>query len=209
MQYDQLLGQYEALLKTADAAFDQVKSQHQDCVKCEIKCAECCHAIFGLFMIEAVYLRLYFEQLPEADKTEILERAKAADKAMEALNQKMEALADNPEAQVLLMSKEKIRCPLLNDDEQCLMYEHRPHTCRIYGIPTMSAGQVHYCEKSEFKDDETYPVYNMGGAHKQMFRMSTELMEQAGFKESDKASLLVSIAKVVQTSIEDLIKEDF
>lgn len=209
MQYDQLLGQYEELLKTADSAFDQIKSQHQECVKCEVKCADCCHAIFGLFIIEAIHLRHYYEQFSDAEKEEILKRAGEADKQLADLNEKMEALAENPEAQVLLMSKERIRCPLLNDDEQCMLYENRPHTCRVYGIPTISGGQVHACEKSDFKEDVNYPVYNMTGAHKKMYKMSTELMEQAGYKDSEKASLLISVAKVVQTPLEDLINKDF
>lgn len=209
MQTDHLLEKYETLLNTADLAFEQIKSQYEGCVTCEIKCADCCHAIFGLFIIEAIYLHRTFEQLPEPEKEQILTRAKAADEQMEALNQKMEALADNPEAQVILMSKERIRCPFLDDNDQCMVYEHRPHTCRVYGIPTVSGGQVHHCEKAEFDSDVNYPVYNMTGAHKKMFQVSTELMEEAGFEESDKASLLISVAKAVQTSIEDLINKDF
>jgi len=209
MQYDQLLGQYENLLKTADSAFDQIKSQYKDCVKCEIKCADCCHAIFGLFLIEAIYIRHYFEQFSDSEKEEVLARAKAADEIMATLNERMETLADNPEAQVLLMSKEKIRCPLLNDNEECMLYDHRPHTCRVYGIPTISQGQVHRCEKSEFKDDVNYPVYNMAGAHKKLFQMSKDLLDQAENEDADKAALLISVAKAVQTSIEDLVNKEF
>ena len=38
------------------AAFDRVRKTHAECVKCSEGCADCCHAVFDLTLIEALYL---------------------------------------------------------------------------------------------------------------------------------------------------------
>lgn len=44
----------------------------------------------------------------------------------------------------------KLRCPLLGQDDRCLLYAARPITCRVYGVPTAIAGQGHVCGFSAF-----------------------------------------------------------
>ncbi|MGD9017246.1 MAG: YkgJ family cysteine cluster protein, partial [Desulfobacterales bacterium] len=53
---------YLALSKAADAVFDQVKESHPECVNCRVECSDCCHAIFDLTLIEALYLNHRFEE---------------------------------------------------------------------------------------------------------------------------------------------------
>ena len=42
----------------------------------------------------------------------------------------------------------KCRCPLLGDDDRCLLYQARPITCRLYGVPTAIAGQGYRLQAS-------------------------------------------------------------
>jgi Fe-S-cluster containining protein len=48
------------------------------------------------------------------------------------------------------MAEERVRCPMLNDSDQCDIYEFRPITCRLYGIPTAIGGKGHTCGLSGF-----------------------------------------------------------
>ena len=72
---------YEALVAQADAAFDRVKAAHADCVKCEEKCADCCHALFDLTLIEALYIHHKFnDKYQGSEKAEVLEKSNRADR---------------------------------------------------------------------------------------------------------------------------------
>ena len=51
---------YEAVSIAADAVFARVKKEYADCVKCKTKCADCCHALFDLTLIEALYINHHF-----------------------------------------------------------------------------------------------------------------------------------------------------
>ena len=47
---------YEALVAEADAVFARVGEMHPDCVTCKPGCSDCCHAMFDLSLVEAMYL---------------------------------------------------------------------------------------------------------------------------------------------------------
>ena len=72
---------YEALVATSDEAFDRVKKAHADCVKCEERCSDCCHALFDLTLIETLYLNYKFkEKFAGSKRAELLEKANRADR---------------------------------------------------------------------------------------------------------------------------------
>ena len=51
---------YEALVAEADAVFARVGEMHPDCVTCKPGCSDCCHAMFDLSLVEAMYLNARF-----------------------------------------------------------------------------------------------------------------------------------------------------
>ena len=72
---------YEAVSIAADAVFGRVKKEYADCVKCKTKCADCCHALFDLTLIEALYINHHFnEALDGAQKSALLEKANRIDR---------------------------------------------------------------------------------------------------------------------------------
>jgi len=58
-----LFQSYELLVDKAEAAFQEMQKEHGSCIKCEPHCSDCCHAVFGLFLIEAGYLKEHFDKL--------------------------------------------------------------------------------------------------------------------------------------------------
>ena len=63
MNLTQLFSSYELLVDKADRTFREMQQDYGECVSCERHCSDCCHAVFGLFIIEAAYLKQNFDQL--------------------------------------------------------------------------------------------------------------------------------------------------
>ncbi|MCJ7685864.1 MAG: YkgJ family cysteine cluster protein [Desulfobacteraceae bacterium] len=189
----------------ADYAFQRMAGEFSESIKCDIHCSDCCQAVFGLFLIEAMFLKRDFDQLDEKEREAALKRGYEADKSIEELEMTLKKFENDPQMSAYSMARAKIRCPLLNDDNECILYPYRPITCRVYGIPTMIQGVPRVCGKTGFKKEESYPTFNLGGVHKELYQLSLQLLENAGGKDPEKASLLVSVSKVIKTPTEELI----
>jgi Fe-S-cluster containining protein len=209
MKTEQLFRDYEYLVDEAEAAFHRVALEHGSCIKCDLHCSDCCHAVFGLFLIEAAYLREHFEQMKDKAMQEALDRCERADKEMEKLQKMLETFADDPQMQHYTLAKERVRCPLLDDQDECVLYHRRPITCRLYGIPTRIQGKARVCGKSGFKQGEKYPIFDLDAMYHKLYVLSNELVEAAGQEDMEKASLLISVAKAVQTPVNELIEKIF
>lgn len=202
---------YELLVDKAESAFTNVVDKHGDCVKCELHCSDCCNAVFGVFLVEALYIQEHFDQIKEDQKKEVIERAKKADQAIEDLQEKLKTFEDDPRMQAYTLSRERIRCPLLDENDECVLYQRRPITCRVYGIPTKIHGKTRACGKAGFINGETYPITDLDAVYRDLYILSKDILEEAKVesKDEDKASLLISMSKVVQTNVDDLINKDF
>jgi Fe-S-cluster containining protein len=199
-----LFRSYELLVDKAEAAFQGMQKDHSSCIKCEPHCSDCCHAIFGLFLIEAGYLKEHLDELTNEEKRAALLRCEEAEKSLERLQKMLQAHEGDPQMQAYIMSRERIPCPLLNENQDCILYPYRPITCRVYGIPTKVQGKARVCWKAEFKKDERYPVFDLDGAYRDLYFLSTELLKSAGKDDPERASLLISVSKAITTSLEDL-----
>jgi len=205
MDFSYLLEPYDIIVQKADQGFQRMESEFPECVKCESRCADCCHAVFGLFLIEAAFLKHDFDQLGEEERMAALKRADEADKELEVLERTIRKFEGDPQMSAYSMAKARIRCPLLSDEDVCILYPHRPITCRIYGVPTMIQGISRVCGKAGFKKDQSYPAFNIDGVHRELHELSKELLKGAGGKDPEKASLLLSVSKVIKTPVEELI----
>jgi Fe-S-cluster containining protein len=176
-----IIEKYEALVKQVDEVFEKVRSDYPDCVKCKLECADCCHALFDLSLVEALYVNLKFlETLGDEKKSEILESANRIDRALHKLKRKMFKAVESgqkTEEQVLMeMAAERSRCPLLNKENQCELYDFRPVTCRLYGIPTSINGRGHTCGLSDFKEGLSYPTVNLDAVNAKLMALSQEIV---------------------------------
>ena len=209
MKHTQLFHSYEFLVDRADAAFRKMEKEYRSCIKCERHCSDCCHAVFGLFLIEAAYLKQHFDLLDRTKCQEALLRCNNMDRDLKRLEIKLQTHEDDPQMHAYIMAKERIRCPLLDDEQDCILYHFRPITCRVYGIPTKIQGKAHVCGRSGYKKREHYPAFDLDGVYQNLFTLSEELMNSAGCKNSDKASLLISVSKAITTPLDCLIHEKF
>jgi Fe-S-cluster containining protein len=157
--------------------------------------------------VEAAFLKHDFDQLDDSEKEAALRRSLEADREASALERTLQEFGDDPEMRSYTMARARIRCPLLNDQDECIVYAYRPVTCRVYGIPTMVQGTPRVCGKSGLKNGVEYPIFNLDGVQRELYRLSSELVRRSGSEDSDKASLLFSVSKVIRTPIETLINE--
>ncbi|SFQ98451.1 YkgJ family cysteine cluster protein [Desulfoscipio geothermicus] len=204
-EFKDLFQEYELLAAKADQAFQEMQQEHGPCIKCDVRCSDCCNAVFGLFLIESAYLNKHFNALDEGSRREILARADKFEQEFLEMQKRLRELGDDSQKAAAAMARERIRCPLLNDEQKCSLYDHRPITCRVYGIPTIINGKIHACWKAGFEKGKAYPAFNLDGIYKELYRLSTKLLEKAGKNDAERASLLVSVASALKTPGDNML----
>jgi Fe-S-cluster containining protein len=198
---------YKALAIAADSVFERMKKEYPDLVKCRTGCADCCHALFDLSLIEALYLNHCFgEKFTGPEREQLLERANRADRQVYKLKRKayQELKRGRPEPEILEdLANKRARCALLNKEDRCDLYEHRPITCRFYGIPTSIAGQGHTCGLTGFKKGESYPTVNLDAIHQRLFEISAELIAALKSRHVKMAEMLVPVSMALLTCYDE------
>ena len=130
---------YERVVNAADTAFERIKKEYPEHVSCKITCSDCCYAMFDLGLVEALYINHKFHQHFEGpQKQTLLEKANRADRKAYQIKRQAHNYIHAGKNEVEIFSKigaERIRCPLLSNDQNCQLYAHRPITCRLYGLP--------------------------------------------------------------------------
>jgi len=206
---------YEALVEVVDSVFDRVKKEYPKEVFCREKCSDCCYAIFDLTLIEALYLKDQFlKKFSGKEKNDVIEIAGKTDRALTKM--KREAFREVKKGSDQLeivgkMSQERVRCPLLGEDNLCIMYEKRPITCRVYGIPTSTAGVSHICGRTNFIQGQPYPTLNMDKIYTQLQLLSAQLVKdiKSGNIKMHEMLIPVSMALVTDFNEEYLgVKKD-
>lgn len=203
-----IFAKYESLVAEVDTVFEKVAEQHPDCVTCERGCSECCYALFDLSLVEAMYLNQKFKDSFDygKERSDILERAGDADRQSyrlkrKAYKQSMEG-ADSREV-LEAIARERIRCPLLGEEDTCAMYMHRPITCRLYGIPTAIGGKAHTCGKSAFEKGKPYPTVSVDRIQDRLAALSQELADRVETRFKELSAVYVPVSMALLTEYDD------
>ena len=194
---------YEALVQVVDGIFNRVKTEFPKEVFCREKCSDCCYALFDLTLVEALYIKHKFnEKFSGKERNDIVEMAGKTDRALVKMKRdaykKVKEGADQLEI-VGKMSQERVRCPLLGQDNLCIMYEHRPITCRVYGIPTSTAGASHICGRTNFVQGQPYPTLNMDKIYTQLQLISAELTQGIKSEKIRMHEMLIPVSMALVT----------
>ena len=198
---------YKTLVTQADELFSRVQKDHPECVTCKIKCADCCHALFDLTLIEAIYINYQFNKIINGkEKIRLIDRANQADRKTHMIKKQAvkNKKAGKNETEILMdIAAERVRCPLLNDNEMCAVYEYRPITCRLYGIPTSIGGRSHTCGKSGFVEGKQYPAVNLDAIQKRLYDISYEFVSGIKTKYVKMANMLVPLSMAILTDFDE------
>lgn len=140
------------LLREIDSWFARAMETHPEHISCQSGCSECCRSLFDITMLDAALLSEGFSRLDTATRTSVLQK----------VNERLEQLKgtwpeyDYPytlnhrpedEWQELMPEDDETPCVLLGNDDRCLVYEFRPMTCRLHGLPLIdTSGEIMHDE---------------------------------------------------------------
>ncbi len=135
-----LLDRYGALLREVDDWFQRCLDLYPDKIVCRNGCSECCRGLFDITLLDALYLKRAFDDLPDPQKTGLLQLASRRLEKLSSLNSAFVEpwlLNGIPESdwELLMPEEDETPCLLLSEAGGCLLYEFRPMTCRLNGIP--------------------------------------------------------------------------
>jgi len=144
---NELLQRYRALLTTIDDWFAARQAVLPTAIVCSDGCSGCCRGLFDISLLDARLLRAGFDQLPAATRTAVLQKAKTR------LAELQERWADFAPPYLLNLMDDSlwtempeddlIPCPLLDSASRCLVYDDRPMTCRLHGLPQIDmSGEI-------------------------------------------------------------------
>jgi len=203
LDFNEYFKKYEAIIGESDQVFNTVRARFADNVRCEKGCSDCCHALFDLTLVEALFLNTVFNaRFQGKDRTRILKRADEADRLVHRLKRDaFRAVKDGQNAQEILleMAKVRVRCPLLDDKGLCEMYDARPVTCRIYGVPTAIGGEAHTCGKSAFEKGKAYPTVYLDRIQDRLYALSHELSADLNTRFKGLGEVLVPVSLALMT----------
>lgn len=198
---------YESVVAEVDAVFNKFETEMGDLVKCGKGCSDCCYALFDITLAEAIYINHKFnEKFSGIARSEIMDRAGQADRKIHKLKRKVFKASQEgrPAAEILMeVSKARVRCPMLGDDDLCAIYENRPITCRLYGVPTSIGGEAHTCNKAGFKGGEKYPTVNMDIIIDKLIAIGNDLQKGINSRYKELGDMLFPLSMALVTEYDE------
>lgn len=204
-----IFARYEKLRDEADALFAKIKNDLPECVVCREGCSDCCHALFDLSLVEAMYLnKLFVDTYPYGrDRSDILERASESDRRLTKI--KRDFFRANRDGKMTAeevmqeVARLRMRCPLLGDDDRCLFYKERPITCRLYGVPTSILGKGHVCGHSGFVKGKAYPTVHLEKLQDSLRALSTEIKERCESRFTELEDVYIPLSMTLLTRYDE------
>jgi Fe-S-cluster containining protein len=205
LDFSKTFVKYEVLVAQVDKIFAAMQEAHKDCVRCKIYCCDCCHAVFDVTLIESAYINHHFNKLLDRRKRrKILRRSERADRKFYQIKRKLQKMhvkeGKSSEEVLSHLARERVPCPLLNDEKLCDLYASRPITCRVYGIPTSIGGTPHICGESGFKEGTAYPTVNLDNMNNRLIELSKDLLQEIGSNHPRMHMSLVPVSAALMTT---------
>lgn len=147
-----LLVRYQALLSEVDNWFSRCSLAAGDAVACRRGCSACCRGLFDITLLDAFLLKDGFDRLPSKKQKQVGRAACSRVTQIRLLwpdfdHPYLLNLHPEEEWEQLMPEEDETACALLGDDGLCLVYENRPMTCRLHGVPMVDeSGEVLFDE---------------------------------------------------------------
>lgn len=148
----EVVDKYKELLERVDAWFSRSMELYPEQIACASGCSACCRSLFDITLLDAFYLKAGFEKLPLETRERVLEKCRERVRQMQEQWPEFDhpyLLNHRPEEEweVHMPDEDETPCVLLGDDGRCLVYTHRPMTCRLHGLPLIDKdGEVMHDE---------------------------------------------------------------
>lgn len=207
-ELEEIFLEYEILTAQVDKIFADVRTKFTKEVTCFESCSDCCHALFDLSLVEAMAVNRAFQDkfTYGAERSYVIEKASEADRELTRLKYRFykDVQSGSDDEKVMAgVAKEKVRCPLLSTNNLCLLYEHRPLTCRIYGVPTAIEGKGYVCGKCNFDEGAQYPTLHLDKIQDRLARMSRKIAKILGSRYKELHHVYVPISMALMNKYDD------
>jgi len=143
-----VISRYLRTLRGVDQWFFRVAGRHSGKIQCGRGCAACCRGLFDITLLDALLVRHGFLLLDPVRRDEVMARCLTI---LETLRQRWPEISPPyilnilPEAEWdrLMPDDDETPCVFLDENGGCLIYAHRPMTCRLHGVPLIDrSGEV-------------------------------------------------------------------
>jgi hypothetical protein len=204
MKIEEHIRRYLELVARADRLFASVEKAHRDLMPCGPGCDDCCSVYFELSLIEAFTLSGMFKECVKgAARDRALARAEESAPLYLEARSIFASIGSSGEGDVVdSAARLKIPCPL-KEDGCCILYEHRPITCRIYGTPQNIGNRVVSCPRTSFVKGRRYTSVNVEAIHKELYEYSREfLLDLIGVSSTVPPGPLFSVPLALRTSFD-------
>jgi len=166
-----ILDRYESLLGEVDGWFQACLSQYPEMITCHQGCSAYCRGLFDITLLDALCLKRGMDRLPVPTQQAVQLQAVARLVELSArwpeysrpwtLNHIPEEVWDE-----MMPEDDEIPCPLLSTGGVCLVYDQRPMTCRLNGIPLVdTSGEVLFDEWCTLNFRDCDPLESEGLRH--------------------------------------------
>jgi Fe-S-cluster containining protein len=137
-----ILDEYHSFLVELDMWFRSVRVKYGARMRCGEGCTFCCCGLFDIPLPDALRVAKGFYRLSQSFKNDVAHQASTIHAALLREIPELENpyfLDSVSEARIDLLTDifSTVRCPFLNADDICLIYEYRPSACVLEGIPMM------------------------------------------------------------------------
>ena len=136
-----IISSYRRLLGEVDDWFARCLQAGGSALACRCGCSSCCRGLFDITLLDAWLLKKAFAGLTMDVRSQVLSRCQPR---LSELRARWPALKEPyllnalPEGEWASMPEEDhTPCPLLDQRGYCLVYESRPLTCRLHGLPNI------------------------------------------------------------------------
>jgi len=185
-ELEHILSAYGTLLSTVDDWFERCTAVAGPQIACHTGCSGCCRGLFDITLLDACYLKAGFDRLAPAVRDRVLEKCRDRLAEMRALWPELDRpylLNHRPdeEWELLMPEEDETPCVFLSDAGSCLVYEHRPMTCRLHGIPIVDlSGEPFYDDwcTENFTAGDPMAMPELRGEFDRLFRDELALFRQ-------------------------------
>ena len=193
---NRIIKKYAQFLEQTKTVYSEAASKHG--VGCRQGCHECCSVgFFDITLLDAVYLRSALKRVPAPVRERVLAKANEQLDILEkkkAFSRKDPLLKTLPAIDSISRRSATMSCPAL-ENGVCMIYDHRPHICRIFG-PTIRgprrAVQLEGC--GHFKKDipaADFPILNH---YKEEKKLQKAMFTKAGRKRRREVDTIIPAA---------------
>jgi Fe-S-cluster containining protein len=192
-----IIKKYANFLSMSSERFREATRKHN--VKCKRGCYECCSVgFFDITLLDAIHLRAALKQVPAPIRERVLAKANEQLDILEkkkAFSRKDPLLKSLPAIDAISRRSAKMFCPALDENGACMIYDQRPHICRIFGPTIRGPRRAVRLEGCGYftKDipEEDFPIFDHYDEEK---KMQKAMFQKAGRKRIREVDTIIPAA---------------